>query len=223
MKPAIIPWRKIRCCTNSSFVWNNCLYRIPFSVSLFFENRGNTSNDINNVFKWNRKLSVNYLQLSAPATKSYKDDGPRRRNSRRRASEASYDDSTGNVSRRPLTKNDINLIYRSQVWFPHQSFETQTHNKNCFLFFLGNTDWLGFVMYLTCDINAPVVIDQSIWSFCFVFLFRCLKLLIHYGTLRLGICYQQYGLFLAGKVAMLLFSTFKIASFWMTVKGVRLN
>lgn len=66
-------------------------------------------------FKWNRKLSVNYLQLSAPATKSYKDDGPRRRNSRRRASEASYDDSTGNVSRRPLTKNDINLIYRSQV------------------------------------------------------------------------------------------------------------
>ncbi|KAK9935578.1 hypothetical protein M0R45_022677 [Rubus argutus] len=63
----------------------------------------------------NRKLSVNYLQLSAPATKSYKDDGPRRRSSRRRASEASYADSTGNVSRRPLTKNDINLIYRSQV------------------------------------------------------------------------------------------------------------
>ncbi|XP_024194231.1 DExH-box ATP-dependent RNA helicase DExH15 chloroplastic isoform X2 [Rosa chinensis] len=63
----------------------------------------------------NRRLSVNYLQLSAAATKSNKDDGSRRRSSRRRASETSYDDSTGNMSRRPLSKNDINLIYRSQV------------------------------------------------------------------------------------------------------------
>ncbi|KAB2624647.1 DEAD-box ATP-dependent RNA helicase ISE2 [Pyrus ussuriensis x Pyrus communis] len=63
----------------------------------------------------NRRLSVDYLQLNASGTKSYKDDGSRRRGSRRRGSEMSYDDSNGNMSRRPLSKNDINLIHRSQV------------------------------------------------------------------------------------------------------------
>ncbi|CAK7332739.1 unnamed protein product [Dovyalis caffra] len=62
----------------------------------------------------NRKLSLNYLQLSASRVKSYKDDGPRRRNSRKRGSNMGFD-SIVNMSEEPLSKNDISRIRRSQV------------------------------------------------------------------------------------------------------------
>ncbi|KAL3577745.1 hypothetical protein D5086_019249 [Populus alba] len=62
----------------------------------------------------NRKLSLNYLQLSASRVKSYKDDGSRRRNSRKRGSNMGFD-SIGNMSEEPLSKNDISRIRRSQV------------------------------------------------------------------------------------------------------------
>ncbi|XP_035540380.1 DExH-box ATP-dependent RNA helicase DExH15 chloroplastic [Juglans regia] len=62
----------------------------------------------------NRKLSLNYLQLYASGVKSYKDDGSRRRNSKKRGSNMSYD-SVDSMSESPLSKNDINTIRRSQV------------------------------------------------------------------------------------------------------------
>ncbi|KAJ6313353.1 hypothetical protein OIU77_014787 [Salix suchowensis] len=54
----------------------------------------------------NRKLSLNYLQLSASRVKSYKDGGSRRRNSRKHGSNTSFDN-IGNMSEEPLSKNDI--------------------------------------------------------------------------------------------------------------------
>ncbi|KAJ6719543.1 ATP-DEPENDENT RNA AND DNA HELICASE [Salix purpurea] len=62
----------------------------------------------------NRKLSLNYLQLSASRVKSYKDGGSRRRNSRKHGSNTSFDN-IGNMSEEPLSKNDISKIRRSQV------------------------------------------------------------------------------------------------------------
>jgi hypothetical protein len=63
---------------------------------------------------WNRKLSLNYLQLYASGVKSSKDGGSRRRNSKKHGSDMSYD-SIDSMSE-PLSKNDINTIRRSQVW-----------------------------------------------------------------------------------------------------------
>ncbi|KAF8390326.1 hypothetical protein HHK36_024851 [Tetracentron sinense] len=62
----------------------------------------------------NRKLSLNYLQLSASAINSYKEDGSRRRN-RKRESEMSYNSVSSRSGQSPLSKNDINAIRRSQV------------------------------------------------------------------------------------------------------------
>ncbi|KDP21275.1 hypothetical protein JCGZ_21746 [Jatropha curcas] len=62
----------------------------------------------------NRKLSLNYLHLSASKVKSYKDDGPRRRNSRKRGSNMGIT-SIANMSEEPLSKNDIGRIRRSMV------------------------------------------------------------------------------------------------------------
>ncbi|EEF42252.1 helicase, putative [Ricinus communis] len=62
----------------------------------------------------NRKLSLNYLQLSASGVKSYKDDGPRRRNSRKRGSNMGIN-SIASMSGEPLSKNDIGRIRRSLV------------------------------------------------------------------------------------------------------------
>ncbi|KAJ0037455.1 hypothetical protein Pint_23096 [Pistacia integerrima] len=62
----------------------------------------------------NRKLSLNYLQLLASEGKSYRDDGSRRRNSRKRRGDMSINNNS--ASRQPkLSKNDMNTIRRSQV------------------------------------------------------------------------------------------------------------
>ncbi|KFK41424.1 hypothetical protein AALP_AA2G129100 [Arabis alpina] len=63
----------------------------------------------------NRKLSLNYLQLSASEAR-YRDDDDRHRGrrSRKRGGDTSYD-SLMNISDSPLTKNEINKIRRSQV------------------------------------------------------------------------------------------------------------
>ncbi|CAB4264491.1 unnamed protein product [Prunus armeniaca] len=107
----------------------------------------------------NRRLSVNYLQLNASGTKSYKDDGSRRRSSRRRASEMSYDDSTGNMSRRPLSKNDINLIHRSQV---PQITDTLWHLKS--------RDMLPAIWFIFsrkgCDAAVQYVQDNNLLDDC---------------------------------------------------------
>jgi hypothetical protein len=60
-------------------------------------------------------LSLNYLQLQAAEAKPYKDDWPRRRNSRRRGTRTSYDGNDSMLEERSLSKNDINAIRRSQV------------------------------------------------------------------------------------------------------------
>ncbi|XP_077237907.1 DEAD/DEAH box helicase [Tasmannia lanceolata] len=63
----------------------------------------------------NRKLSLNYLQLSASGVKSYKEDGSRRRNFRKGENGQDYDSISSTSGYSPLSKNDINTIRRSQV------------------------------------------------------------------------------------------------------------
>ncbi|KMT07198.1 hypothetical protein BVRB_6g155210 [Beta vulgaris subsp. vulgaris] len=65
----------------------------------------------------NRKLSVNYLRLYASGEKSYKDEGSRRRNSRRRKDESDliYEEYGISAGQSSLSKNDINMIRRSLV------------------------------------------------------------------------------------------------------------
>ncbi|CAN8235851.1 unnamed protein product [Cochlearia groenlandica] len=64
----------------------------------------------------NRKLSLNYLQLSASEAR-YRDDddGRRGRRSRKRGSDTSYNSLMNNISDYSLSKNEINKIRRSQV------------------------------------------------------------------------------------------------------------
>ncbi|CAA7014398.1 unnamed protein product [Microthlaspi erraticum] len=63
----------------------------------------------------NRKLSLNYLQMSASEARFRDDDDRRRgRRSRKRESDTSYN-SLVNMSDYPLSKNEINKIRRSQV------------------------------------------------------------------------------------------------------------
>ncbi|KAJ8760898.1 hypothetical protein K2173_021936 [Erythroxylum novogranatense] len=64
--------------------------------------------------RMNRKLSLNYLQLSATGIKSSKDGSSRRRNSRRLGSEIDTYGASGMYGE-PLSKNDISRIRRSQV------------------------------------------------------------------------------------------------------------
>lgn len=65
----------------------------------------------------NRKLSVSYLRLYASGEKSYKDEGSRRRNSRRRKDESDlvYEEYGSSSRQSSLSKNDINMIRRSLV------------------------------------------------------------------------------------------------------------
>ncbi|GAV72654.1 DEAD domain-containing protein/Helicase_C domain-containing protein/DSHCT domain-containing protein [Cephalotus follicularis] len=77
--------------------------------------------------RMNRKLSLNYLQLSASGVKSYRDNASRRRISRRRDNDIRYNN-TVSVSEQPhLSKNDINAIRRSQV---PQVIDTLWHLKS---------------------------------------------------------------------------------------------
>ncbi|KAL7261024.1 hypothetical protein ACSBR1_006643 [Camellia fascicularis] len=62
----------------------------------------------------NRKLSLNYLQLSSSGIKPDKDERPRRRFSKKRESDVSYN-TNANMNEQFLSKNDRNTICRSQV------------------------------------------------------------------------------------------------------------
>ncbi|CAH8257673.1 unnamed protein product [Arabidopsis lyrata] len=63
----------------------------------------------------NRKLSLNYLQLSASEARFRDDDdGYRKRRSKKRVGDTSYN-SLVNITDYPLSKNEINKIRRSQV------------------------------------------------------------------------------------------------------------
>lgn len=61
----------------------------------------------------NKKLSLDYVQFSSSGIKSYKDDGLRKKHSRKGESEKRYVSSISRLS--ALSKNDINAIRRSQV------------------------------------------------------------------------------------------------------------
>ncbi|GMP58125.1 hypothetical protein CsSME_00021911 [Camellia sinensis var. sinensis] len=61
----------------------------------------------------NRKLSLNYLQLSSSGIKPDKDERPRRRFSKKRESDMSYN-TNANMNEQFLSKNDRNTIRRSQ-------------------------------------------------------------------------------------------------------------
>lgn len=62
----------------------------------------------------NRKLSLNYLQLSASGVKSFRDDGHRRRKSRKHGNDREIND-IDSMSGEPLSKNNIGRIRRSLV------------------------------------------------------------------------------------------------------------
>ncbi|KAG8654021.1 hypothetical protein MANES_05G093300v8 [Manihot esculenta] len=62
----------------------------------------------------NRKLSLNYLQLSASGVKSFRDDGHRRRKSRKHGNDREIND-IDSTSGEPLSKNNIGRIRRSLV------------------------------------------------------------------------------------------------------------
>ncbi|XP_021908573.1 DExH-box ATP-dependent RNA helicase DExH15 chloroplastic [Carica papaya] len=75
--------------------------------------------------RMNRKLSLNYLQLSASEVSSYELNGSKRRTSRKRRGDMSYN-SLINIPGQSLSKNDINRIRRSQV---PQVIDTLWHLK----------------------------------------------------------------------------------------------
>ncbi|CAN0924107.1 DExH-box ATP-dependent RNA helicase DExH15 chloroplastic [Linum grandiflorum] len=65
--------------------------------------------------RMNRKLSLNYLQLSAPGSKSYGDEEwPRRKNYRKRSSRSGHN-SKLTIPEESLSRNDISRIRRSMV------------------------------------------------------------------------------------------------------------
>lgn len=64
---------------------------------------------------WIRKLSLNYLQHYSSGVTPDKDEGSRRRSSRKRESNMSYSTRT-HMYGQSLSKNDMTSIRRSQVW-----------------------------------------------------------------------------------------------------------
>ncbi|KAK8643543.1 hypothetical protein V6N13_012834 [Hibiscus sabdariffa] len=126
----------------------------------------------------NRKLSLNYLQLSASGDNSYRDDGSRRRNyrddgsrrrnyrddgsgrrnSRRRGRNGAVDSIVG-MSEQPLSKNDKNMIRRSQV---PQIVDTLWHLKA--------KDMLPAIWFIFnrrgCDAAVQYVEDCSLLDEC---------------------------------------------------------
>ncbi|MQL80165.1 hypothetical protein Taro_012599 [Colocasia esculenta] len=65
--------------------------------------------------KMNRKLSLDFLQLSSSGIEQHRDSRSKKRNSRKDKNELTYN-SIVNISRQTtLSKNDINIIRRSQV------------------------------------------------------------------------------------------------------------
>ncbi|OMO57283.1 hypothetical protein CCACVL1_25859 [Corchorus capsularis] len=106
----------------------------------------------------NRKLSLNYLQIAASEAKSYRDDGSRRRNPRRRGRNGNFD-SIGSLSEQPLSKNDKNMIRRSQV---PQVVDTLWH--------LNAKDMLPAIWFIFnrrgCDAAVQYVEDCSLLDDC---------------------------------------------------------
>ncbi|KAK8579455.1 hypothetical protein V6N13_142666 [Hibiscus sabdariffa] len=106
----------------------------------------------------NRKLSLNYLQLSASGINSYRDDGSRRRNSRRRGRNGTVDSIVG-MSGQPLSKNDKNMVRRSQV---PQIVDTLWHLKA--------KDMLPAIWFIFnrrgCDAAVQYVEDCSLLDEC---------------------------------------------------------
>lgn len=107
----------------------------------------------------NRKLSLNYLKLQAAEAKPYKDDWPRKRNSRKRGTRTSYDIDDRMLEQRSLSKNDINAIRRSQV---PQIIDTLWH--------LQSRDMLPAVWFIFsrkgCDAAVQYVEDCKLLDEC---------------------------------------------------------
>ncbi|GMI90140.1 INCREASED SIZE EXCLUSION LIMIT 2, PIGMENT DEFECTIVE 317, EMBRYO DEFECTIVE 25 [Hibiscus trionum] len=117
----------------------------------------------------NRKLSLNYLQLSASGDNSYRDDGSRRRkyrddgsrrrNSRRRGRNGAVDSIVSMSEQQPLSKNDKNTIRRSQV---PQIVDTLWHLKA--------KDMLPAIWFIFnrrgCDAAVQYVEDCSLLDEC---------------------------------------------------------
>ncbi|XVF02347.1 hypothetical protein REPUB_Repub04eG0167700 [Reevesia pubescens] len=106
----------------------------------------------------NRKLSLNYLQLATSGVKSYREDGSRRRNSRRHGRNGSLD-SIVSMSEQPLSKNDKTMIRRSQV---PQIVDTLWHLKA--------KDMLPAIWFIFnrrgCDAAVQYVEDCSLLDEC---------------------------------------------------------
>lgn len=62
---------------------------------------------------WIRKLSLNFLHQHSSGVEPDKDEGSRRRSSRKRESNMNY---STHMNGQPLSKNDISYIRRSHVW-----------------------------------------------------------------------------------------------------------
>ncbi|KAL5722386.1 DExH-box ATP-dependent RNA helicase DExH15 chloroplastic [Ranunculus cassubicifolius] len=63
----------------------------------------------------NRRLSLEHLQNSSMMARSHQEYGSRRRNSRRRENDRSYNNAPSSSGQSQLSKNDVNTIRRSQV------------------------------------------------------------------------------------------------------------
>ncbi|OMO54976.1 hypothetical protein COLO4_36274 [Corchorus olitorius] len=106
----------------------------------------------------NRMLSLNQLQIAASEAKSYRDDGSRRRNPRRRGRNGNFG-SIGSLSEQPLSKNDKNMIRRSHV---PQVVDTLWHLKA--------KDMLPAIWFIFdrrgCDAAVQYVEDCSLLDDC---------------------------------------------------------
>ncbi|KAL5759684.1 hypothetical protein ACOSQ2_018522 [Xanthoceras sorbifolium] len=109
--------------------------------------------------RMNRKLSLNYLQLSASEGRSYRDDGSRRRNSRKRGGDMNYHNTISSSGQSQLSKNDINAIRRSQV---PQVIDTLWH--------LRARDMLPAIWFIFnrrgCDASVQYLEDCSLLDDC---------------------------------------------------------
>ncbi|KAF5746653.1 DEAD-box ATP-dependent RNA helicase ISE2 chloroplastic [Tripterygium wilfordii] len=106
----------------------------------------------------NRKLSLNYLQLSASGVRTHNDHGSRRRKLKKHGTEVSHISMAG-VPGQPLSKNDINSIRRSKV---PQVIDTLCH--------LRERDMLPAIWFIFnrrgCDASVQYVEDCRLLDDC---------------------------------------------------------
>lgn len=107
----------------------------------------------------NRNLSLNNLQQYALGGRSYKDDGLKRKNTKRHQSDEIYAEYGIMSGRSSLSKNDINLIRRSQV---PQIEDTLSH--------LRGKDMLPAIWFIFsrkgCDAAVQYVEDSKLLDEC---------------------------------------------------------